>query len=93
MTRLEEIAAKARAGEELTEDDLEYVVKVLENFIPILEQTWEWVRGTVAQVVAIWLDALKKLEEEQLCKESSTPAADSGTRRRRPTARDRKASV
>jgi hypothetical protein len=64
MTKLEKIAAKARAGDELTEDEMEYVVELLMKFSDLVEQTIEWLRPTIVSVVSIWLDALKKLEEE-----------------------------
>lgn len=63
--KLEEIATKARSGEELTEEEIEFVIEVLQAFVPIIEQTWEWVRNTAFQVAAVWLDSLAKLEEER----------------------------
>lgn len=64
MTKLEEIAKKARAGEELTEEELEYVAEMVLKLGDLLEQTIEWLRPVILQVVAIWLDTVKKIEKE-----------------------------
>lgn len=66
MTRLGEIAEKAKQGEELTQEEAEYVANLLLKMSDLIEQTIEWLRPIAIQVVAIWLEAAKRLEEDQV---------------------------
>jgi hypothetical protein len=74
VTKLETIATKARTGEELSEEEVEYVAELLYKLGPLLEQTWQWFLPMIQQVIAIWLDALKKLEEEVADEQPKTPS-------------------
>jgi len=65
MTKLEKIAAKARAGEELTEEEMEYVAELVMKLSDLGEKLIEWLRPVVIQTAAIILEAAKKIEEKQ----------------------------
>lgn len=61
--KLTKIAQKARAGEELTDEEIEYVAKAIAKLGPFIEQLVEWLRPTLAAVIAVFIEELKKLEE------------------------------